>query len=124
MKIYIHSIKITLYLIKYMFNYTTFLCNIKIYFYSIKINLYSIKYIFIITTFFHDIKIYLYLIKINLYSPRNILSYIFFHISKIYFYYMNISLNTFLVSIYGLPFVSTRARILLSVCKLSNGTRM
>ena len=48
----------------------------------------------------------------------------FFHISKIYFYYMNISLNTFLVSICGLPFVSTRVRILLSVCKLSNGTRM
>ena len=56
-------------------------------------------------TFFHDIKIY-------------------FHSIKIYFYYMNFSLNTFLVSISGLPFVFTKGRILILVCKLNNSTWM
>ena len=37
---------------------------------------------------------------------------------------MNFSLNTFLVSISGLPFVFTKVRTLLSVCKLNNSTRM
>ena len=48
----------------------------------------------------------------------------FFHSSKICFYYMNFSLNTILVSISGLRFVFTKIRILLSVCKLNNSTRM
>ena len=34
---------------------------------------------------------------------------------------MNLSLNTFLVSISGLPFVFTKVRILLSACKTVRG---
>ena len=38
---------------------------------------------------------------------------------------MNFSLNTFMVSISGLPFVSiTKVRVLLSVCKLNNSKKM
>ena len=37
---------------------------------------------------------------------------------------MNFSLNTFLVSISGVPFVFTEVRILLSVCKLNKSTKM
>ena len=50
--------------------------------------------------------------------------YIFFHSIKIYFYHMSFSLNTFLVSIAGLPFVFKKVRILLSVCKLNNSMKM
>ena len=87
--------------------------------------MYSIKCIFIISPFFNDIKIYFHSVKINLYLVRNIsIIYIFFHSNKIYFYYMNFSLNTFLVSMSGLPFVFKNVRILLSVCKLNNSTRI
>ena len=97
----------------------------KIYFHSIKITLYLIKYIFIISPFFHDIKIYFHSVKINLYSIRNIfIIYTFFHSSKIYFYYMNFLLNIFLVSISGLPFVFTKVKISLSVCKLNNSKKI
>ena len=48
----------------------------------------------------------------------------FFHSSKIYLNYTNFSLNTFWMSIFGLQFVFTKARILLSVCKLNKSTRM
>ena len=79
MKIYFHSIKTTLYLIKYIFIISPFFHDIKIYFYSVKTNFYSIKFIFIISLFFHDIKIYFHSVKINLYSIRNIfVMYIFF----------------------------------------------
>ena len=79
MKIYVHSIKIILYLIKHIFIISPFFHDIKIYFHSIKTNMYSIKYIFIISPFFHDIKIYFHSVKTNLYSVRNIfIIYIFF----------------------------------------------
>ena len=98
MKIYFHSIKITLYLIKYIFTTLTFFYDMKIYFHSIKTNLYSTKYIFIMPPFFHDTKIYFHSVKINFCSVRNIfIIYIFFHSSKKYFHYMNFSFNTFLV---------------------------
>ena len=44
---------------------------------------------------------------------------LFSHSTKIYFYYMNFPFSTFLGSISGLPFVSMKVRILLSVCWLS-----
>ena len=54
--------------------------------------------------------------------------YIYIHLSmiegKYIIDYMNFSLNTFLVSISGLPLVFTKVKILLSVCKLNNNTRM
>ena len=126
MKLYFHSIKITLYLIKYIFIISSFFQDIKIYFYSIKINLYSIKYIFIISTFFfNDIKIYFCSVKINLYSVRYIfIIHTFSHSNKLYFSYMNFSLSTFLVSMSGLSFVFTKVRVLLSVCKLNDSTRV
>ena len=83
------------------------------------------KYIFIISPLFSWNQKRFYSVKINFHSVRNIfIIYTFFHSSKIYFYYMNFSLNTFLVSVSGLPFVFTKVRILLSVCKLNNNTRM
>ena len=125
MKIYFHSLKITLYLIKYIFIMSPLFSWYQSIFYWIKINLYSIKFIFIISTFFfHDIKIYFYSFKIILYSVRSIFIKFFFHSSKVYFYYMNFLLNTFLVSISDLPFVFIKVRILLSVCKLNNNTKM
>ena len=48
----------------------------------------------------------------------------FFHSSKIYFYHMNFSLNAFLVSISGLPFLCIKVRIFLSACKSNNSSRM
>ena len=56
LKIYFHSIKITLYLIKYIFIISRFCYNIKIYFHSVKINLYSVRNIFIICIFFIQAK--------------------------------------------------------------------
>ena len=117
-KIYLHSIKITLHLTNCILIISGFFDDIKIYFYLIKINLYSTKYIFIISPFFRKLNIYLYSVKVNLYSLRNIfIIYIYiyiFHLSKIYLYFMNFSLNTFLLSIAGLPFVFTK--IYLCVC--------
>ena len=72
-----------------------------------------------------DMKIYFHSVKINVYSVRNIyLIYIFFHSSNIYFHYINFSLNTFLASISGLAFAFTKVRMLYSMCKLGNSTRM
>ena len=51
MKIYFHSIKITLYLIKYIFIVSPFFSGYQIYFQSVKINLYSVRNIFIIYYF-------------------------------------------------------------------------
>ena len=98
----------------------------EIYFHLIKIILYLIKHIFIISPFSSWYqKIYFHSVKINLYAVRIFLSYIYiFFIQVKCFYYMNFSLNTFLVSTSGLPFVFTKVRILLSVCKLNNSTRM
>ena len=95
---------------KLLFNQNNFAFN-KIYFHNI--------------TFFPDTKIYFYSVKTNSYAVRSIFIIdIFFHSSKLYFYDINFSLNTFLVSISGLPFVFTKVRILLSVFKLNNSTRM
>ena len=48
----------------------------------------------------------------------------FFYSSKIYFHYLNFSFNIFLVTISGLPFIFTKVRILLPVCKLNSSKRM
>ena len=61
MKIYFHSIKIILYLIKTYFHYTPIFDDIKIYFYSSETNLYSIKNIFIISPFFFMISKYIFI---------------------------------------------------------------
>ena len=105
-KIYFHSIKITLYLMKHIFIISTF--------FSWYQNIFSFnqnKFVFNKINF-HYISFFSWYQNIfsfsqkNLYSVSNIfIIYIFFHSSKIYFYYMNFSLNTFLVSISGLPFV-------------------
>ena len=124
MKIYFHSIKITLYLIKYIFMISPFFHDIQIYFNSIKKKLHSIEYIFIISPFFHDIKIFSPSQNKFVSSRKHFYHIYFFHSSKIYFYYMNFSLNTFLVSISGLPFVFAKVRILLPVYKLNKSTRM
>ena len=94
--------------------------GMKIYLHTIKITLYSIKYIFIISSFCHDIEINFYQIKSKfVFSKKKKLSYIyFFH--RIFFIYIYFSLNIFLVSISGLPFVFTKFRIWLSVCKLNS----
>ena len=100
------------------------------YFYSIKINLLISKFIFSIKTNLYSTK-YIYMTsdyKFNgnrLASSQQYFNYIyFFHSSKIFFYYMNFSSNTFLMSISGLPFVFTKVKILLSVCKLNSSTRV
>ena len=51
MKIYFHSIKITLYFNTIYFHYMIFFHDIKIYLYSMETNVYSIKYIFIVPPF-------------------------------------------------------------------------
>ena len=62
---------ISVWLLKFCKNINSY--DMKIYFHSIKITLYLIKYIFIISSFFfHDIKICFNSVKINLYSVRNI----------------------------------------------------
>ena len=126
MKIYSHSNKITLYLIKYILIVSAFFHNMKIYFYSIKINLNSIKYIFITSPFFSRYQnIFLFRQKKIEFRKKHFYhTYIFFHSSKVCFYYMNFSFNTFLVSKSGLSFVFTNAGILLSACKLNNSTMM
>ena len=127
--------------------------DVKIYFHSIKIILYLIKHIFIISPLFswyENIfsfnqnkfvfnKVYSHHITFFFPWYQNIFSFsqnkfvfstkyfyhiYFFHSSKIYLNYTNFSLNTFLMSISGLRFVFTKVRILLSVCKLNNSTRM
>ena len=121
-KIHFHSIKIILYLIKHIFIISVFFHGIKC-FHSIKTNLYSIKYIFIIAPFFPWYQnIFSFSQNKFVFSKKHFHYMYFFHSSKIYFYYMNFSLNTFMVNISGLPFVFTKARILLSVCKLNNST--
>ena len=125
MKIYFHSIKIILYLMKHIFIISPFFHDIKMYFHSIKTNLRSIRYIFIISPFSSWYQNIFSFSQNNLRSVRNIFTiYTFFHSSKIYFYFMNFLLNTFLVSISGLPFAFAKIRILLSVCKLNNSTMM
>ena len=97
----------------------------KICFHLIKIILYLIKHIFIISPFSSWYQNIFSFSQNNLRSVRNIFTiYTFFHSSKIYFYFMNFLLNTFLVSISGLPFAFAKIRILLSVCKLNNSTMM
>ena len=139
MKIYFHLMKIILYLIKYILIISPFFHDNKKYFHSIKIILYLIKHIFILSPFFpwyQNIflfnqnkflfnKIYFHYITLfSITSKYIFIQSYFFHSSKICFYYTNFSLNTFLVSISGLPFVFTKVRILLSVCKLNKSTRM
>ena len=99
--------------------------DMKICFHLIKIILYLIKHIFIISPFSSWYQNIFSFSQNNLRSVRNIFTiYTFFHSSKIYFYFMNFLLNTFLVSISGLPFAFAKIRILLSVCKLNNSTMM
>ena len=82
-------------------------------------NIFSLYHLFL-----HDIKIYFHSVKMNFYSVRNIFIICIFSIQvKYIFFYMNFSFNTFLVSISGLPFVFTKARILFSVCNGNNSTR-
>ena len=69
--------------------------------------------------YLYDIKIYFYLIK-NLYSKKYFCYLTCFHPIKYFFDYVNFSLNTFLVTVSGLPFLSAKVRILLSVCKLKS----
>ena len=80
MKMYFHSIKIILYLIKHIFVISLFFHDIKIYFHSIKTNLNSIKYIFNMSPFSPMISKYIFRsVKINFYSVINIfIIYIFF----------------------------------------------
>ena len=97
--------------------------DMTIYFHSVKIILYLIKHIFIISPFFPWYQnIFSFSQNKFVFSKKHFHYMYFFHSSKIYFYYMNFSLNTFMVNISGLPFVFTKARILLSVCKLNNST--
>ena len=125
MKIYFHSIKIILYLMKHIFIISPFFHDIKMYFHSIKTNLRSIRYIFIISPFSSWYQnIFSFSQNKFAFSKKYFYHMYLSHSNKIYFYYMNFSLNTFLVSISGLPFVFAKVRILLSVCKLNNSTRM
>ena len=125
MKIYFHSVKVTLYLIKHIFIISLFSWYQNMSLFNQNKFVFNKIYFHYITLFFHGIKIYFYSVKINLYSVRNTFCHIyFFHSSKIYFHYINFSLNTFLVSMSGLPFVFTKVRILLSVCKLNNNMRI
>ena len=106
MKIYFHSIKTTLYLIKYIFIISPFFSWYQNRFlFNQNKFLFNKMYFHYITFFFHDIKICFHLVKINLYSARNIfITYIFFHSSEVYFYCMDFSLNTFLVILFHLYF--------------------
>ena len=98
--------------------------DMKIYFHSIKITFYLIKYIFIISPFLYDIKYISFQSNKFVFSKKRFYHIYFFHSSKIYFYYMNFLFNNFPVSTSGLPFLFTKERILLSVYKLNNSTRM
>ena len=117
--------------------------DIKIYFYSVKVNFYSMKYIFFIPLFswyqnmflfnqnefaFNKVYHYMYFSWCQKYflfnqnksafNKKYLYHILFSHSSKMYFYYMNFPFSTFLGSISGLPFVSMKVRILLSVCWL------
>ena len=123
MKIYFHSIKIILYLIKHIFIISPIFDDIKIYFYSSKTNLYSIKNIFIISPFFPWYQnIFSFSQNKFVFSKKYFYHIYLFHSSKINIYYMNFSLNTFLVSISSICIY--KSQNLLSVCKLNSSTRM
>ena len=99
--------------------------DLKIYLHSIKINLYSVKYIFIISTFFSwNQNISLLNQNKFVFSKKCFYHVFFFHWSQIFFHCMNFLFNTFLVSISGLPFVFAKVRILLSVCKLNRSSKV
>ena len=117
--------------------------DIKIYFYSVKVNFYSMKYIFFIPLFswyqnmflfnqnefafnkvYHYMhfswcqKYFLFNQNKSAFNKKYLYHILFSHSSKMYFYYKNFPFSTFLGSISGLPFVSMKVRILLSVCWL------
>ena len=123
--------------------------HMKMYFHLIKITLYSIKFIFIISTFFswyqnkclfnqnkfvfnkiyfHYINFFMiskyifFSVKINLYLVRKIfLIYIFFHSNKFIFL---IWIFHWILEYIWSSILFTKVRVLLSVCKLNNNTRM
>ena len=88
MKIYFHSIKIILYLIKHISIISPFFMISK-YFHSIKTNLYSIKYILIISPFFSWYQnIYFHSVKNKfVFSKKYFYHIYFFHSSKIWIFH-------------------------------------
>ena len=97
------------------------------------------KTYFYCITFFHDIKMYFHPIKTNLrvfnkiyfhyitfflWYQNNIFITYFFYSSKILLIIWIFHLNTFLVSISGLPFVMTKVRILFLIWELNSSTRI
>ena len=74
MKIYLHTIKITLYSIKYIFIISSFCHDIEINFYQIKVNLYPVKKKFIIYIFFSSYFFHIYLFFIEYFFGEHIWS--------------------------------------------------
>ena len=96
--------------------------DMKIYFHSIKITLYLRKYIFIISTFFSWYQ--------NIFSfSQNKFLFSKKHFYHIYFFHSSKKLYEFFIEYFSLEHIWSsicilKVRILLSVCKLNNITRM